>query len=173
MLWHVLDAERTHRLRPDEHFVEAGVGRPLLDLAVDGLDEALFPSLQCRPLVILSGVVDTLQVRLLYVNLVWELAIHFHEELAGEGGHVHFLGEVELGQGTLIRNIESIGEVLEAHQDLVLVKREETIGAVGVEAYAQFFGESEELLVLFVGDALPERSLVIKGEIVLRWLLNI
>ena len=99
--------------------------------------------------------------------------IHFHEELAGEGSQVHFLSEVDLSEGLLIHDVERVGEVLESHEDLILVKREEAIRAVGPESNAQLLGEGKELLILFVLDSLLECSLVIESEEVLGWLLDV
>jgi len=114
-----------------------------------------------------------LQVCLLDFELLRELAIDFHVQLVGKCSDVHFLCEVDFGQGLLVHNVESVGEVLEPHEDLVLVEREEAIGAVGPESSTQLFRESKQLLILFVRDLRLRSSFVIEGEVVLRWLLHI
>lgn len=142
-------------------------------MAFDGLDEALLPSLLGQPLEMLADIMNTLQVCLLDLERLRKFAIDLHEQLVGEGSQVHFLSEVDLSEGLLIHDVERVGEVLESHEDLILVKREEAIRAVGPESNAQLLGEGKELLILFVLDSLLECSLVIESEEVLGWLLDV
>lgn len=157
----------------DVHFVETGVVWFLLDLAFDRLDETLFPCLLRRPFEVLVHVMDTLQVRLFNIDLLRGFAVDFHKQFFCKQVHVHFLSEVDFGEGLLVRNVEGVRQVLEPHEDLVLAQWEQSISAVVVESLTQLLREREQFLILLVGNLLLERSLVIEGEVILRRLLDV
>lgn len=84
------------------------------------------------------------------------------------------MGQIKLGQRLHIRHIEGIGQILEAHEDLVITQREESITASVGHTLAELLGELEELLIsLLVGNLLLDGALVVECEEVIQWLLNI
>lgn len=173
LLLYILDLEGAHGLRADEHLVETGVRRLLLHLPLYGLREALFPCLFHGPSEVLVHAVDALEVRLLDLDFVRRLPIHFCVQLSGKSAYIHCLGEVELDEGLLIHDVERVGEVFEPDEDLVLAQREQSVGGVGRESLAQLPREGKELLVLFVVDVVFQTPLVVKGKEVLWWLLDV
>lgn len=120
------------------------------------------------------NVVYTLQIGLGDLDVASHDSVHFHIQLVGKICQVDRLGQIKLGQRLHIRHIEGIGQILEAHEDLVIAQREESITAGVGHTLAELLGELEELLIsLLVGDLLLDGALVVECEEVIQWLLNI
>ena len=118
--------------------------------------------------------VHTLQIGLGDLDVAGHDSVHFHIQLVGEVSQVDRLGQIKLRQRLHIRHIEGIGQVLEAHEDLVLAQWEESVTAGVGHTLAELLGELEELLISFlVGDLLLDGALVVECEEVIQWLLNI
>lgn len=65
-------------------------------------------------------IMNALQIGLNDLDVACLVSIDLHVELVGEGGQIHGLCQVELGQRLLTRDVKSICQIFEAHQNLVL-----------------------------------------------------
>jgi len=106
---------------------------------------------------------DALQICLDDFNFSRRVSVHFLIQFIGKFIQIHRLCQIKLSKRLHIGNIECISQVLESHQDLILAQREEPVAALVRQAFAEFLGELEELLVLaLVCNLLLNGSLVIE-----------
>jgi len=171
---YILNSERAKPLwsNVDLREVVLAVSGWRFDLLLQGLCEALRSRLDRLPLEVLVKGMDTLQICLDDLNILWGVSVHFHVQLVGKGGQIHRLGQIKLSERLHIHGIESISEVLESNKDLVFSHWEQPVAALVTQSLAERLGELEELLIFLVSDSLLDGSLVVESEEVLQWLLN-